>query len=478
MKNQKLLIEYTPDFVRAALFEDGKLCELHHERPQNTKKTESLYWGRVVSIRPSVGAAFVDIGLDLHAFLPLEEGKRIKCGDCLIVQGIAVQSVDSKGMRISDRINLAGKWLVLVPGDHGVHISKKIKDGQLREALTHAVEDVCPENCGLIVRTASTDVTRDMLVNEARALEQLWHDIQLKAKGMTRPGILHEPLGLEQQLIRDVGSTLSSIVVNDAKAAERIGCMKESGWIPLSVNVEFFEERTQLLCDVYSIDPQVDKALKKRVWLDCGGYLVIDLCEALTVIDVNSGKMVLGRDTEDTAFRVNLEAAREIARQIRLRDIGGIIIVDYIDMMNEQHRQQLLQVICDEAKNDRSQVTVAGMTKLGLVEMTRKRKGVQLDKALRVSCKTCSGCGQILSADENASRALRQVRRMIVAGQRGPFLIHCALPVVQALASLTAPDHKHAVYAVAENGWHFERFEINQLDDRAPLTKKAVQLKG
>ena len=476
--NRELVIEYTPVLIRAALIEDGRLCELHRERIQAKKQTDSLYYGRVESIRPSVGAAFVDIGEERNAFLPIREGAGFKCGDFILVQGTAVQAVNTKGLRISDRLNLAGKWLVLAPGGEGVHTSKKIRDPELCEALIRTVEPLCPRGCGFIVRTASSDVTEKALADEAQALRQLWLEIQERARGMVRPGLVYEPADLSTRLIRDVGSTVTRVVVNDREGARRMEQLRKQGWIDESASIEYFDEASQLMNDVFSLDAQVDKALKRRVWLDCGGYLVFDACEALTVVDVNSGKMMLGRDTEDTALRVNLEAAREVARQLRLRDIGGIIIVDYIDMKEAEHRELLLRVIREEAQRDRAQVHVGGLTRLGLVEMTRKRKGEQLDKALQTTCRVCDGSGRMLSAEEAAFRALRQVRRMLASGQRGPFLIRCAAPVAAALAGMRAPNEAHRVYASPEPVKPYERFEINQIDERTALPKGAALLKG
>lgn len=476
MMRRELIIEYTPNLTRASVIEDGKLCEIHYERPERKKQTESLYLGRVQSVRPSVGAAFVDIGDELNAFLPLSDGSKLRCGDELIVQGSAIQAVDTKGLRITDNINLAGKWLVLIPGSSGVRLSKKIKDPDLREALLKIMEPVCPSGFGVIVRTASGDVTQELLLAELNDLVKLWRELEIKAKGMRNPGVLYEPLALPMRLVRDLGTTLSAVLTDHAECARGMEQAKAAGWLPENTAIQLKGVTDTLLCDVFSIDTQVDRALKKRVWLPCGGYLVFDICEALTVIDVNSGKMTLGRDTESTALRVNLEAAAEIARQIRLRDIGGIIVVDYIDMKNEDNRDLLLREIRSACAQDRSQVTVGGITKFGLVEITRKRKGEQLDKMLLTRCKTCSGQGSFLSGHEVASRALRQLRRMIASGQRGPFLIRCAAGVFAELSGMTVCCEAD-VFAVSENGRHAERCEIEQLDIGAALPKGAVQLK-
>ena len=474
--NRELIIEHTPDLVRAALLEEGKLCEIYHEKAYQKKVTDSLYLGRIQAIRPSLGAAFVDIGEELNAFMPLKDGVSYRCGQEIIVQGSAIQSVDTKGLRITDTVNLAGKWLVLIPGAQGVRLSKKIKEPSLREALLHVVEPLCPDGFGIIVRTASADFTEEQLGDEIHELLMLWESIALQAKGRQRPGILHEPPDLVMRLIRDLGNTLQSVVTNSDAVAERLYQAKQTGWLPQDAGIRLFEETSCLLSDVYAIDSQVDKALKKRVWLPCGGYLIFDICEALTVIDVNSGKMTLGRELENTALLVNLEAAKEIARQLRLRDIGGIVIVDYIDMKHEESRNALLQEIRRVSALDRSQLVLGGMTKFGLVEMTRKRKSEQLHKALQTSCKVCGGHGAFLSGEETARRALRQVMRMLLSGQRGPFLIRCAAGVFSALTEMTAPQNAD-LYALGENSRHAERFEIEQLDIGAVLPKGALQLK-
>ena len=471
-----LLIEHTPNIIRTALFEDEKLSDIHQERRKSKKLTESLFLGRVQAIRPSVCAAFIDIGEPLNAFLPLGENSTLKCGDYVIVQGTAVQAVDTKGLRVTDAINLAGKWLVLVPEAGDVRISKKIKDTALRESLLEAVTPLCPEGCGLIVRTASGDVTLEALSNEVQELHALWQSVCRKAEGARKPGVIHAPLSLDMRSIRDLGGTLGRVITNSSACFEQLLEAKQSGWLQEEAKIELFSEERQLMCDAFALDMQTDKALKKRVWLDCGGYLVFDNCEAMTVVDVNSGKMVLGRNTEDTALRVNLEAAQEIARQIRLRDIGGMIVADFIDMREEAHRMQLIEAMKTAVLLDRAKVHVYGMTRLGLLEMARTRKGEQLSRAMQTACKVCGGDGVLLSAEEAALRALRQIRRMHIAGQRGPFLIKCSVPSANALAQMQI-ECDTPVFAMGENGKHAAWFDIQQLDVNAQMPKGAVQLK-
>ena len=470
---RKLVIDDTPGYLRAAVIEDGVLCELLQEKQTEDDQTESLYVGRVQAIRPSVGAAFVDIGTPLNAFLPLEEGASLRCGDMLIVQGAARQTTDTKGLRVTQRINLAGRWLVLVPGREDVHVSKKIKEPALRDALLKAGARIRPEGCGLIVRTAGEDVTEPLLAEEAGQLAACWQQIRRKAEGRLRPGLLWARERLDMRLVRDLRG-LSRVVTNSPGGYRALCDAQQTQRIDNSVHIEHFEERDQLIFDALGIEPQIDKALKKRVWLPCGGYLIIDPCEAMTVIDVNSGKMILGRDTEDTALRVNLEAADEVARQLRLRDIGGIVVVDFIDLREEAHRRMLLERMMQAALRDRAQVKVEGITHLGLMEMTRKRVHSPLRKALRVGCSYCSGSGELLSGEEVARRALRQVRRMVLSGQRGPFVIRCAPAAAKALEGMHTDDW---VFVMAAANRHAERFDIEQIGAGIPLPREAVALR-
>lgn len=470
---RELLIDDAQGYLRAAVVEDGRLCEIHGEKSGGAGETESVFYGRVQAIKSSLKAAFVDIGTELHAFLPLADDSTLRCGDWVIVQGQAKQATDTKGLRVTAKLNLAGKWLVLVPGQSGVHVSKKVRDPELREALLDIAQEICPPDCSLIVRTASEGVTQPLLEEEAHALHAVWQEIQEKAAGMTKPGLLHGRLPLHMRLIRDMRE-LSRIVISSQAGYEALLAAQRAQQIDAHTRIELYREERQLIFDAFGIEPQIDKALRRRVWLPCGGYLVLDFCEAMTVIDVNSGKMILGRDLEETALRVNLEAAEEIARQLRLRDVGGIVMVDFIDMRLEEHRQALLLRMKEALSGDRSPTTVEGITRLGLMEITRKRAHAQLHKALCVSCSYCTGTGEVLSGEEVARRALRQVRRMLLSGQRGPFVIRCAPPAAQALEAMPA---EHAqIYALAVPGKHAEKFDIEQIGEGVPVPREARPL--
>lgn len=473
---RELLIDDAPGYLRAAVVEDGRLCEIHGEKSGSAGETESVFYGRVQAIKPSLKAAFVDIGTEINAFMPLADDSTLRCGDWVIVQGQAKQATETKGLRVTEKINLTGKWLVLVPGQSGVHISKKVKNPELREALLEIAQEFCPPGCGLIVRTASEDVTQPLLEEEARALHETWLEIKKKAAGLRKPGLLHGRLPLHMRLIRDLRE-LSRVVISSRAGYDALLAAQREQRIAAETRIELFCEDKQLIFDAYGIETLIDKALRRRVWLPCGGYLVIDFCEAMTVIDVNSGKMMLGRDLEETALRVNLEAAEEIARQLRLRDVGGIVMVDFIDMHLEEHRQTLIARMKEALTQDRAQTRVEGITRLGLMEMTRKRTHTQLHKALCASCSYCSGDGEVLSGEELARRALRQTRRMLLSGQRGPFIIRCAPSAAQALEAMQVPAEGAKVYALAVPGKHAEKFDIEQIGEGVLVPREARPLR-
>ena len=458
---RELIIDCKSGGIRAAVLEDGELVELHLENGEPERQTEALYYGRVQAVRPSVRAAFVEIGQELNAFLPLEDGVKLKSGDMLIVQGVAKQTTQSKGLRVSARVNLTGQGLVLIPGETGVHISKKVKNPEMRTRLAEIGREICPPDCAVIIRTASENVTAEQLHDEAEALLKVWQEACQKAKGMVKPGVLIKPEPLTVRLIRDLARNLERVVLNGRADYETLCQMQQEGRLPQETHIEYADEQKTLLFDAFNLETPIDKALKKRVWLPCGGYLIFDFAEALTVIDVNSGKMVTGKSMEETALRVNLEAVREIARQLRLRDIGGIVIVDLIDMEKDKNRQMVLSTLKDAAKNDRMPVKIEGITRLGLLEMTRKRKNEQLRRALRTTCSVCSGSGELLSEDEIARRALRQARRMALAGQRGPFVICLAEKAAKILQTLPQPENCPQVYALSMGSYR-EKFSVMQ----------------
>lgn len=473
---RELIVDRSLGMTRAAVLEDGVLCELHVEREHDAEQTGCLYVGRAQAIRPSVCAAFVDIGLKKNAFLPLQSGETLRCGEMLIVQGEANQPTPQKGLRVTRRVTLPGELLVLVPGGEGVRISKKIKDELLRARLTEICEPLCPPDCGLIVRTAGKRTDPGELEDEARRLWVRWNALEERAKGMARPGLLDAPPPMPLRLARDLLEGLERVTVNDAGLAGQLSERLQSKRASQNVQTIFFNETQKglLLFDVFGIEKQIENALSRRVWLPCGGYLVFDRCEAMTVVDVNSGRVTRGRDVEETALRVDLEAAEEIARQLRLRGIGGIVAVDFIDLEDAQHREALLARMREAAARDRTGLTVVGLTRLGLMELSRRRTGEELS---RVLCAQAPEEAARPSPEEIARRALRALRRLALSGQRGPFLVRCAGPVADALARMGRPVAA-PVYALAAYGQRSARFDIEQLGSGDSPPEGALPLDG
>lgn len=475
---RELVIDHSLGVTRAAVVEDGKLCELHIERDRDIKQTGSLYLGKIQAIRPSVRAAFIDVGLGQNAFLPVRPDEGVRCGEWMIVQGEASQPTAQKGLRVTRNVSLPGRLLVINLRDSGVRVSKKIADLSKRQALAAMGEAICPQECGLILRTAAQDATREELENEVRKLLTLWQKIQDKAAGMTVPGHLRSPAPLAVRLACELASRgLARVVVNDLRDYDALAGERSAGALSPATALECFDEQAKgiLLFDALAIESQAEKALDRRVWLPCGGYLVIDRCEAMTVIDVNSGKMTKGCDLEENAVRVNWEAAEEIARQLRLRNTGGIIVADFIDMRKAEHREELVKRMREAVSTDREGVTVEGMTRLGLMELTRRRRDEELGCVLREPCLRCGAAEGQPVADEVARQALRSVRRLALCGQRGPFCIRCGAACAQALARLPRLAGV-SIYVLAIYDRRSVRFDIEQLNGASTPPAGAILL--
>lgn len=408
-----ILIDTSFGEIRAAIMEEDELAELFIENAGHLELTRNIYRGKVERVLPGMQSAFVDIGTGKNAFLyaddilpdkakPDQTGKienLVSQGQEVTVQVIK-EAVDSKGPKVTTNITLAGHAAILCPKTPGIGISKKIKSTSERERLRMLAEKLCPEGMGIIVRTAAESIEESELEEDIKHLTKLWVDISGKeAKGPV-PRCLYTEPGVIYKLIRDFGDAgINRIILNDRAEYERLFENLETVSPGLRQKVEYFCKDYEMF-QYYNIDAAINKALARKVWLKSGGYLVFDKTEALTVIDVNTGKFV-GRDTlEETIIRINEEAARTIAKQIRLRNISGIILVDFIDMEDTAHKEELLSVLRDAVKEDKRQVVVVGMTGLGLVEMTRKKERNSLQQLLTLPCPTCGGLGRVNRVQE------------------------------------------------------------------------------
>ncbi|MFZ5631785.1 MAG: Rne/Rng family ribonuclease [Bacillota bacterium] len=414
---KEIVINVSDEETRAALLEDRTPVELYIERSVTQRLVGNIYKGRVENVLPGMQAAFVDIGLDKNAFLYVEDalparspdgqgqgsvlGTNIcdvlKHGQELIVQ-IVKEPIGTKGPRVTTHITLPGRCLVIMPTMDYIGISRRIESEKERDRLKDLAARVKPEGMGVIVRTVAEGVDEEDLRQDVNILTKLWRKILYRASHGPVPNLLHRDLELIQRIMRDIFTEdVDRLTIDSRYEYEKILDLLDITGPKLKFRI-FLEERDNIFQD-YGIEQELEKALKRKVWLKCGGYIVIDQAEALTAIDVNTGKFVGSTNLEDTVLRTNLDAAVEIARQLRLRNIGGIIIVDFIDMQREEHRQQVLQVLEEEIKKDKTKTNILGITQLGLVEMTRKKVRPSLSEVMQRPCPYCEGRGKVLSEE-------------------------------------------------------------------------------
>ena len=423
--NEQILINVSPQETRVAIMEQGAVQELLVERGSNRGLVGNIYLGRVGRVLPGMQSAFIEVGLTRAAFLhvgdiwasnksaeqkPIE--KLLQEGQTLIVQVIK-DPIGSKGARLSTQISIAGRLLVYLPGDQHIGISQRIEDEVEREHLREKVHALMPpgETGGFIVRTVAETATDEELTTDIEYLIKLWRGIATSAKTAPPQMLLYQDLDLSLRVLRDlVTRETERIVVDSRETHARMQDFAERYTRQsLSVLEQYGGERP--LFDLFGVEDEIERGLKRRVDLKSGGYVIIDQTEALVTIDVNTGGFVSGRSFDDTIFKTNLEATQAIARQLRLRNLGGIVIVDFIDMDSEEHKNAVLAEFRKALSRDRTRVTVNGFTQLGLVEMTRKRTRESLAHILCEPCPTCTGRGEIKSAQTVCYEILREIMR-------------------------------------------------------------------
>ena len=408
---RELLMQAEHDEVTVAVVEDGQLVELYLERESDRRVVGNIYKGVVKNILPGMQAAFVDIGLEKNAFLYVDDiwplrsdqgGETVKPsiqsllkeGQELMVQ-IKKEPVGSKGARITAQITLPGRYLVLMPASSHGAVSRRILDAAERKRLQELADELKPEAMGLIIRTIGEGATREELIQDQEQLMLLWTEIKTRFENNAAKGLIFRDMGLCQRILRDVFSTdIIRLMVNSRALYNEV--QEYLDMMEPRLKRKVFLCNMEELFDRYAIRREMAVALDRKVWLKNGSYLIFDRTEALTVIDVNTGKYVGSTDLTDTILRTNMEAAREIARQLRIRNIGGIIIIDFIDMDADHHRQKVLDVLIAELHKDSVRTHILGFTALGLVEITRKKVRQPLDSAQEAVCPRCDGTGRIL----------------------------------------------------------------------------------
>ncbi|MDE2120228.1 MAG: ribonuclease G [Betaproteobacteria bacterium] len=454
---EDLLINITPQETRVALVAQAAVQEIHIERTLERGLAGNVYLGRVVRVLPGMQSAFIDIGLERAAFLhvadlwqrmvgsgetrqgngaaqalPIE--KLVFEGQSLLVQVIK-DPIGAKGARLSTQISLAGRLLVHLPQDDHIGVSQKIEDPALRDSLRQRLGTLAREHdpaagAGFIVRTNAEDATDAELLEDIGYLRKIWSALGNKVRTAQAPALLYQELSLAQRVLRDlVTEATRSIQVDSRENHERLRAFAEE-YMPSVVDRLQLYRGERPLFDLYNVDGEIEKALGRRVDLKSGGYLIIDQTEAMTTVDVNTGGYVGARNFDDTVFKTNLEAAQAIARQLRLRNLGGIILLDFIDMTSAQHRAAVLDELKKSLWRDKVKVTVNGFSQLGLVEMTRKRTRESLAHLLCEPCPTCGGQGQVKTARTTCYDILREILREARQFNPGEFRILASNAVI------------------------------------------------
>lgn len=427
--DKKIIVNCDNRATRVALLEKGKLVELDIERPLQQRVVGNLYKGIVANVLPGMQASFIDIGLDKNAFLyvddiftDLEEEspppsrssieKLLRVGEELMVQVIK-EPFGSKGARVTGQITIPGRYLVLVPGADYIGVSRRIESQSERDRLRREVEMLKPEHLGLIVRTVAEGVESEVMKQDLQFLVQLWNRILTRFQQKTAPAILYQDLSLTCRIARDLFvEEFSSFLIDNEHEYDKVREIVDYISPHLKAKVKLYQEDEPIF-ERYGIEAELEKALAGQVWLKSGGYLIFDETEALTVVDVNTGRYIGRRNLADTILKTNLEAAEEIARQVRLRDIGGIIIIDFIDMSIEDHRRKVIDKLNSAIKNDRTKTYVLGLTNLGLVEMTRKKVRQDLSEYLQQPCPYCGGSGRVLTPLVISTRIERELKKQL-----------------------------------------------------------------
>lgn len=424
--NKKLFIHALSREVKIALVEDGKLTEYFVERPPAQRVIGNIYKGKIENVLPGMQAAFVDIGQEKNAFLYVDEilpSKGFKKGESttgptapsvqnlvhkgeeLLVQ-VHKEGAGNKGPKVTTNISLPGRYLVYMPFGTHVGISRQIEEELERERLKEIGEELVQGTEGLIIRTVCEGVDEGELIRDLEQLRQLWKEIQEQAEYCEPKDLVYHEADMIPRIVRDYMSPeLTECCVNDPKYYQRLKQALKR--LPLLQNKVKLYSHAQDMFDYFGITPEIDKAIRRKVWLKSGGYIIFDQTEALTVIDVNTGKFVGKQNLEQTVLQTNIEAAQEIARQLRLRDIGGIIIIDFIDMAEAEHKQEVLTLLEEGVKRDRTKTTVVGLTTLGLVELTRKKIRQSLLEVMSDPCPYCEGMGYLKAIDSVAAEIER-----------------------------------------------------------------------
>ena len=431
---REMLISHDPSETRVAVIEDGTLVEFYIERAKRSV-VGNVYLGRVKDVLPGMQAAFVDIGLEKNAFLYVDEivapegfedvpkrdiTQMLRPGQQILVQ-VLKDPMGTKGARVTTDITLPGRFLVLMPYSDFVGISRKLPEEE-RDRLHAIITEAAPQGVGVIVRTAASGSSAKDITSDLEFLQRLWKRVQHQAQEALPPEVVYTEMDLALRFVRDVfGEDFKRLLIDDKSLFEKIASFLKKTSPELVRSVQLYREKVPLF-DYFALPDQIASVLERTVRLPSGGYIAIDPTEALTAVDVNTGKYTGRKSLEDTIYRTNLEAADEVVRQLRLRDVGGIIVVDFIDMEDQFHRAEVFARFNKALERDRTKTRVMDISKLGLVEMTRKNVTDGITAVLTDSCPTCHGEGRVLSDSTRRIMVERRMREVLRTGKSPAYL--------------------------------------------------------
>ncbi len=508
---REIIVNSESGEIRAAILEDGVLVDLFIERSLHPRYAGNIYKGVVENVLPGMQAAFVNVGMERNVFLYVDDAlagrngrdarivreadgeeisvpKRkprsikdiLKPGQEITVQ-VSKEPIGTKGARVVTDITLPGRYVVLMPTVDYVGISRRIDDDAERDRLKKIAQGAKPKRMGVIVRTVAEGLSQEEIAGDIQFLVKLWRRIQARGRRAKAPALLHKDYDLVYRLVRDqFAEDVERFMVDDPDDLKKVKDLVKMFPEPMRDKVHLYAGQEPIF-DSYAIEEEIARALRRKVWLACGGYLVIDHTEALTVIDVNTGKYTGSTCLADTVLKTNLEAASEIARQVRLRNIGGIIIADFIDMDDEGHRKQVARRLEEALARDKTKASVLGFTQLGLVEMTRKKVQQGLAESMMKVCPMCDGRGRIPSEETLAFRAMRAIKKEALSTSQPAMLVllHPSVAAVligaggSNLASLEEETGK-SIYVKGSFDQHVEDIVVAAVGTREDVEKKAL----
>ncbi len=445
----ELIINVTREESRVALLEGGQVVELNIERKRDASLVGNIYKGKVLKILPGMQSSFIDIGLEKAAFLYVadimtdieefytafldneaEEAELYTKDECLekstsieeliqegqeLIVQVSKDPIGTKGARVTSYVTLPGRYVVLMPNMEHIGISRRIEDEETRSRLKAFAAEIKPKGFGLIMRTASEDATPQEITKDLDFLLLLWENVQKKKEKVSAPSLLYSDLDLVFRSVRDfMSQEVERLVIDSPEEFERLKEFAKTYFPRLLDRIELYEGKEPIF-DAFGLELDISRALGRKVWLKSGGYIIIDQTEAMTVIDVNTGKFVGKESLEETILKTNLEAVKEIAYQIRLRNLGGIIIIDFIDMERHENREKVFNAFVEAMKKDRAKNTIYSISELGIIQMTRKRVRESLGHVLSEQCPYCEGKGFIKSARTIAYEIFRKLKKMNLA---------------------------------------------------------------